>query len=62
MSEFRSLACWEGQTCVSGGQKRKEELGFSFIEAGESSMGEGGDGEEEGSFLESSKCAFPDYD
>lgn len=38
------------------------ELGFSFTEAGESSIGEGGDKEEEDSFLESSKYAFPDYD
>lgn len=62
MSEFPSLACWEGRTCASGGSKRKEKLCFSFTEAGEYSMGEGGHENEEGSLLESSKYAFPDYD
>lgn len=38
------------------------ELGSSFTDAGESSIGEGGHKEGEDSFLESSKYAFPDYD
>lgn len=62
MSEFPSLDCWEGWTCASGGSKRKEKLYFSFPEAGECSMGEGGHENEVSSLLESSKCAFPDYD